>query len=129
MVNRLRVALREWVMHGTPPPASQWPTLAPIQSQNDRHDWDDDDDDDDGHGWGHHGRHHHHHGHHQHWKPLLVEPTMKAMGLPERRPGHSGIDLQGGELHLPGVDYNWVGTTTTAKRTDTDQRPAARSGT
>jgi len=27
MVNRMRVALREWLMHDTPPPASQWPTL------------------------------------------------------------------------------------------------------
>jgi hypothetical protein len=28
LVNRMRAALREWVMHGTPPPPSQWPTLA-----------------------------------------------------------------------------------------------------
>jgi hypothetical protein len=27
MVNRLRVALREWVMHGTPPPPSRWPLM------------------------------------------------------------------------------------------------------
>src|SRR6267378_653256 len=27
LVNRVRAALREWVMHGTPPPSSQWPTL------------------------------------------------------------------------------------------------------
>ena len=27
MVNRMRVALREWVMHGTPPPASVWPLM------------------------------------------------------------------------------------------------------
>ena len=27
LVNRLRVALREWVMHGTLPPASRWPHL------------------------------------------------------------------------------------------------------
>jgi hypothetical protein len=27
MVNRMRVALRDWLMHDTPPPASQWPTL------------------------------------------------------------------------------------------------------
>ena len=27
LVNRVRAALREWVMHDTPPPPSQWPTL------------------------------------------------------------------------------------------------------
>jgi alpha/beta hydrolase family protein len=27
LVNRVRAALREWVMLGTPPPSSQWPTL------------------------------------------------------------------------------------------------------
>ena len=27
LVNRMRVALREWVMNGTPPPASRWPLL------------------------------------------------------------------------------------------------------
>ena len=28
LVNRMRAALREWVMHDTSPPPSQWPTLA-----------------------------------------------------------------------------------------------------
>jgi hypothetical protein len=28
LVNALRVALRNWIMHGTPPPPSRWPTLA-----------------------------------------------------------------------------------------------------
>jgi len=28
MVNRVRAALRDWVMHGTPPPPSRWPTMA-----------------------------------------------------------------------------------------------------
>jgi len=27
LVNRVRAALRDWLMHGTPPPPSQWPTL------------------------------------------------------------------------------------------------------
>jgi hypothetical protein len=27
LVNRLRVALREWVLNGTPPPASKWPLM------------------------------------------------------------------------------------------------------
>ena len=28
LVNRMRAALREWVMNGTPPPPSRWPTIA-----------------------------------------------------------------------------------------------------
>ena len=28
MVNRVRAALRDWVMHDTPPPPSRWPTMA-----------------------------------------------------------------------------------------------------
>ena len=28
LVNRLRVALRDWLINGTPPPPSRWPTLA-----------------------------------------------------------------------------------------------------
>jgi hypothetical protein len=28
MVNRMRAALRDWVMHDTPPPPSAWPTMA-----------------------------------------------------------------------------------------------------
>src|SRR6185436_6682223 len=43
MVNRMRVALRDWVMRGTPPPPSQWPTLKPLD-QNGRVDDRDDDD-------------------------------------------------------------------------------------
>src|SRR3989441_10664144 len=27
LVNRMRVALRDWVMHGTPPPPSRWPLM------------------------------------------------------------------------------------------------------
>ena len=27
LVNRMRVALREWVMNGTPPPPSRWPLM------------------------------------------------------------------------------------------------------
>jgi len=52
LVNRIRVALRDWVLVGTEPPPSQWPTLAPIKPQKNWHEWDDDDDDGD-HGWDH----------------------------------------------------------------------------
>jgi hypothetical protein len=35
LVNRLRVALREWVLHGTPPPESRWPLmLGPKKERN-----------------------------------------------------------------------------------------------
>jgi len=34
LVNRLRVALREWVMHGTDPPASRWPLM--LGAKNER---------------------------------------------------------------------------------------------
>ena len=54
LVNRMRAALRDWVMNGTPPPPSQWPTLEPLRPARDgHHDWDDDDDDDRD---GHHGK-------------------------------------------------------------------------
>src|SRR6185295_873517 len=82
MVNRMRVALRDWVMTGKQPPPSQWPTLKPIKSHEDRDgDRDGDDDEDDDHqGKGHEGK-----GDdkgHGKFQPLLVEPTMNAMGLP-----------------------------------------------
>jgi hypothetical protein len=102
MVNRVRAGLREWVLHNTPPPASQWPTLDPIKSQKDRHDWDDDGNDD---------RHHHHHGHHHkghdHWKPLLVEPTMNAMGFPEGVPGIPNSIFKPENFIFPVFDYDW----------------------
>jgi Alpha/beta hydrolase domain len=34
LVNRLRVALRDWVMHGTPPPPSRWPLM--LGAKNER---------------------------------------------------------------------------------------------
>ncbi|HXU66456.1 MAG TPA: alpha/beta hydrolase domain-containing protein, partial [Casimicrobiaceae bacterium] len=81
LVNRMRVALRDWVLHGTPPPQSQWPTLGPLQDAISGRD----DDDDRGHD---HDRDHGHgHGHHKHWTPLLVEPTKAAMGFPSGVPG------------------------------------------
>src|SRR5947207_12932879 len=64
LVNRMRVALRDWVMHGTPPPPSQWPTLSPLEDVV--ADADDNDDRDD-----HRNRHGRHADHqpakHQKW--------------------------------------------------------------
>jgi alpha/beta hydrolase family protein len=33
LVNRMRVALREWVMHGTPPPPSKWPLMSGAKNE------------------------------------------------------------------------------------------------
>ncbi len=76
-VNALRVHFRNWVMNGTLPPSSRWPTLKPLKEEHegrdgDRHEGrggDRDDDDDDRKGRGKH-------------KPLLVEATKSAMGFP-----------------------------------------------
>jgi len=104
LVNRLRVALREWVMHDTPPPPSQWPTLKPLDQNSGRHhdrddDRDDDDDDDD------HGDHRK--GHHAKWQPLLVEPTMGAMGFPRGVPGIPDSIFHRENFVFPVLDYNW----------------------
>jgi hypothetical protein len=101
LVNRMRVALREWVMHGTPPPASQWPTLAPLDEVVDggRGRDDDDDDDDDGdRKWRHKQKK---------WQPLLVEPTKEAMGFPSGVPGIPDSIFRPENFIFPVFDYNW----------------------
>src|SRR6185295_4182633 len=83
LVNRMRVALRDWVMTGKQPPPSQWPTLKPIPQNG--HDGRDDDDDD----HGHHGKGREGRGDDDKrgkFQPLLVEPTMAAMGFPSNVP-------------------------------------------
>src|SRR5882762_1166862 len=67
-VNAIRFHFRNWVMNGTKPPASLYPTLRANALRGDEDDGDEEDDDD-----GHDGR-----------KPdgFLVEPTKKAMGFP-----------------------------------------------
>jgi hypothetical protein len=104
LVNRMRVALRDWVMNGTQPPPSQWPTLKPIDRLG--RDDDDDGDDDDHHGKG-HDRHDHKHGHHAHFKPLLVEPSMQAMGFPRAVPGIPDSIFLPENFIFPVFDYNW----------------------
>jgi len=111
LVNKVRASLREWVMHGTPPPPSQWPTINPIQ-QGDGHDHDDDDDDgrhtgskgndrgqddDDDDGKGHHGK----------WRALLVKPTMKSMGFPKGIPGIPESVFEPENFVFPVFDYDW----------------------
>ena len=111
LVNKVRASLREWVMHGTPPPPSQWPTINPIQRGDGRdHDDDDDDgrhkgnngkgndrDDDDDDGKGHHGK----------WRALLVNPTMKAMGFPKGIPGIPESIFKPENFVFPVLDYDW----------------------
>ena len=113
LVNRMRVALRDWVMHGTPPPPSQWPTLQPLKAnEGDRHGWDDEDDDDDGDGRGHHdGKGHGHddgdRDRDARWQALLVEPTKRAMGFPGGVPGIPDSIFAPENFIFPVLDYDW----------------------
>jgi len=107
LVNRMRVALRDWVLAGTPPPPSQWPTLAPIQTQKNPNDWDDDDDDDGHHGHSDHDKDHDKGHHKQHFKPTLVEPNMKDMGFPHGIPGIPDSIFKPESFIFPVFDYNW----------------------
>ena len=113
LVNRMRAALRDWVMTGTPPPPSQWPTLAPLdQNAGHGHGWDDDDDHDGHDDWKHgrdrdHDRDQHHKHHGKKWRPLLVEPTMKAMGFPKGIPGIPESIFEPENFIFPVFDYYW----------------------
>jgi hypothetical protein len=101
----MRVALREWVLHGTPPPPSQWPTLKPMKQNDGNRDgeWNEDDDDDRG-GRGHDGDQQ---GHDQKWQPLLVEPKKKTMGFPSNVPGIPDSIFDAENFIFPVFDYNW----------------------
>jgi hypothetical protein len=98
LVNRMRVALRDWVMHDKKPPQSQWPTLGRLEDaiSSRGHDRDDDD----------HDRGHHR-GHHKHWQALLVEPTKEAMGFPSGVPGIPDSIFLPENFIFPVFDYDW----------------------
>jgi Alpha/beta hydrolase domain len=100
LVNRIRAALRDWVLSGAEPPPSQWPTLAPIQSQKTWHEWDNDDDDGD-----HDGDHDN--GHNKHFRPFLVEPNMKDMGFPHGVPQIPDSIFAPESFIFPVFDYDW----------------------
>lgn len=68
-VNAIRAHFRAWVMQGTLPPPSLYPTLAARRPGE----GDDDEGDDDGEG--------------RRGRGFLVEPTLKAMGFPRGIPG------------------------------------------
>jgi hypothetical protein len=102
LVNRMRVALRDWVMNGTEPPPSQWPTLRELRNgelvdgdDRDHHNHHAD------HGKG-HGKHHH-----SRWQPLLVEPTKSAMGFPSGVPGIPDSIFLPENFIFPVFDYDW----------------------
>jgi len=103
LVNRVRVALRDWVTSDTPPPPSQWPTLKPIKASDGR-DGDRDDDDDDRKGG---DRDDHKEGKKPKWQPLLVEPTQAAMGFPAGVPGIPASIFLADNFVFPVLDYNW----------------------
>jgi len=105
LVNRVRVALRDWVMSDTPPPPSQWPTLKPIKASDGRDgDRNDDADDDDRKGG---DRDDHKEGKKPKWQPLLVEPTQAAMGFPTGVPGIPASIFLADNFVFPVLDYNW----------------------
>ncbi len=113
LVNKVRASLREWVMFNTAPPPSQWPTLKPIKHPG-AHDRDDDDDDrhdrkghggDDDHDGDDDDDRDNHHG--KKWRPLLVKPTMKAMGFPKGVPGIPESIFKPENFVFPVFDYDW----------------------
>jgi hypothetical protein len=100
LVNRMRVALRDWVMNGTEPPPSQWPTLRELRNGElvDLHDR--------GHhrGWDHQDPDKHPK---SKWQPLLVEPTKAAMGFPSGVPGIPDSIFLPENFIFPVFDYDW----------------------
>jgi hypothetical protein len=104
LVNRMRVALRDWVLQGTPPPPSQWPTLKPLKAHEDeRGAWDDDDEDD----RNARGRDDDDKDRDAKWQALLTEATKKAMGFPSNVPGIPDSIFLPENFIFPVFDYDW----------------------
>ncbi len=95
LVNRMRVALRDWVMKGTPPPASRWP----LMNRGERDD--DDDDGDDDRDRGSRGREK------RDRRPTLVEANQRAMGFPDGIPGINYSIFKPENFIFPILDYDW----------------------
>src|SRR5205085_3937700 len=90
LVNRLRVALREWVMNGISPPPSKWPLMRGSdddERDGDRHQGDRRDGDDQ--------------------ERTLVEPTKHAMGFPSGVPGIPDSIFRRENFVNPVLDYDW----------------------
>ena len=115
-VNAIRVHFRDWVMKGTVPPQSVYPTLHGLRVEgadgdDERDEGRDDRDADDSRGEGREGQ-------------FLVEPTLKAMGFPQGIPGlparvpeaailtsRDGVPLARPIVEVPFInpvlDYDW----------------------
>ena len=92
LVNRMRVALRDWVMGKARPPPSRWPLMRPGDED------DNEDEDEDGSSSGSNKREK---------RPTLVEPTKKAMGFPSGVPGIPDSIFRPENFVNPVLDYNW----------------------
>jgi hypothetical protein len=90
-VNAIRTHFRAWVMNGTLPPPSVYPTLRGSEGEHKG---------DDGAEQGQDGEGHHHHRHGD-----LVEPTKAAMGFPTI-PGLRATAPEPGFIN-PVLDYDW----------------------
>jgi hypothetical protein len=89
LVNRMRVALRDWVMSGKEPPPSRWPKInADAQQEHEGNESD---------GSNHDGS----------LESTLVEPTMEAMGFPDGVPGIPGSIFSPDSFVFPVLDYDW----------------------
>jgi hypothetical protein len=90
--NRLRVALRDWVMDKALPPLSRWPLMRPGERD------DDEDEGEDGRSSRFERRER---------RPTLVEPTKKAMGFPSGVPGIPDSIFMPENFVNPVLDYDW----------------------
>jgi hypothetical protein len=95
LVNRLRVALRDWVMHEARPPPSRWPLMRPGDGDEDKGE---EDDEGESSSFGSEGREK---------RPTLVEPTKKAMGFPSGIPGIPDSIFKPENFVNPVLDYDW----------------------
>jgi Alpha/beta hydrolase domain len=113
-VNAIRVHFRNWVMRGTLPPQSVYPTLRGlrIERDGDDHERDGDDHESDG------ARDDHDRGPHTASGHFLVPPTNEAMGfpsgipeLPASVPGAATLTQFGNTVEVPFInpvlDYDW----------------------
>jgi hypothetical protein len=107
-VNAIRFHFRNWVMNGTVPPPSKYPTLRGPDDREER-EGDDDGEDDSGGDRGRGGDRH---------RGFLVEPTKAAMGFPDGIPGLPALvpekailtrfaNREEAPFINPVLDYDW----------------------
>jgi hypothetical protein len=93
LVNRMRVALRDWVMRKARPPPSRWPLMRPGDGEEE--------DEDEGEGVETLGSKK------KERRPTLVEPTQKAMEFPIGIPGIPDSIFRPENFVNPVLDYDW----------------------